>query len=356
MIDIVILCPVEVEFKKIRKILTNSKSTQYKKLSFDFGQIKAKSYNWNIAVIEPDLNLSSFGLKVNEAISTLNPKYVFLAGIAGGIKDPKIGDIVIGTKAYFYEGGKETNEGFVARPRIIENKSNDLLTIAKRITREIKQKNTEFHFGAIASGNKVLASLDSQSIEIIKKHYNDTQALEMESYEFALAASRLEIPYLNIRGISDLIDGKTKSDSDGHQETVSEEVAIFLYQLICNLPAPIQKVYYSDTVNFATKRFSLVEARKMGIATLSFKDNFIEVKEEMRIFKISTLESVEHIKMGGDLKPNWVRITFFENGKLEERFYSEKSSFGSGNWIGGSEKLLVHFENFKKKQLVLNYD
>ena len=76
MIDIVILCPVEVEFKIIRKILTNSKPTRYKKLSFDFGQIKAKSYNWNIAVIEPDLNLSSFGLKVNEAISTLNPKYV----------------------------------------------------------------------------------------------------------------------------------------------------------------------------------------------------------------------------------------------------------------------------------------
>ena len=72
-------------------------------------------------------------LKVNEAISSLSPKYVFLAGIAGGIKDPKIGDIVIGTKAYFYEGGKETNKGFVARPRIIENKSHELLKIANSI-------------------------------------------------------------------------------------------------------------------------------------------------------------------------------------------------------------------------------
>ena len=355
MIDIVILCPVEVEFKIIRKILTNSKPTQYKKLSFDFGQILANSYNWNIAVIEPDLNLNLFGLKVNEAISTLSPKYVFLAGIAGGIKDPKIGDIVIGTKAYFYEGGKETNDGFVARPRIIENKSNELLTIAKRITREIKQKNTEFHFGAIASGNKVLASLDSQSIEIIKKHYNDTQALEMESYEFALAVSRLGKPYLNIRGISDLIDGKTKSDSEGHQELASEKVADFLQQLICNLPVPTQNLHYSNTVNFATKIFSATETRKLGIATLSFNDSFIEVKEEVKKYKIEILESVEYIKMGGDLKPNWVRITFLNNGKLEERFFSEKQLFGLGNWVGGSNKLLGQFEEFKKRQLVLNF-
>lgn len=354
MIDIVILCPVEVEFKIIRKILTNSKPTQYKKVSFDFGKIKAKSYNWNIAVIEPDLNLNSFGLKVNEAISTLNPKYVFLAGIAGGIKDPKIGDIIIGTKAYFYEGGKETTKGFVARPRIIENNSNELLTLAKRITREINPIRTNFHFGAIASGNKVLSSLDSQSIEIIKKHYNDTQALEMESYEFALAASRLEIPYLNIRGISDLIDGKTKSDSEGHQESASEEVAIFLHQLICNLPVPTQKIHYTQTVNFAYKKFSFAETRKLGIATLSFNDTFIEVKEEEKIFRIEILESVEHIKMGGDLKPNWVRITYFENDKLEERFYSEKLSFGFGNWIGGSKKLFAQFENFKKRQLVFH--
>ncbi len=355
MIDIVILCPVEVEFKIIRKILINSKPTQYKNLSFDFGQIKTKNNNWNIAVIEPDLNLNSFGLKVNEAISTLNPKFVFLAGIAGGIKDPKIGDIVIGTKAYFYEGGKETAQGFFARPRIIENKSNELLTIAKRITREIKPLNTNFHFGAIASGNKVLASLDSQSIEIIKKHYNDTQALEMESYEFALAASRLEIPYLNIRGISDLIDGKTKSDSEGNQKIASKEVAKFLHQLISNLPKPTQRFHYIQKVNFASKKFSFSETRKLGKAILSFNDTFIEVKEDENIYRIEILESVEYIKMGGDLKPNWVRVTFFEDEKLEERYYSEKLSFDFGNWIGGSKKLLVQFEEFKKRQLVLNF-
>ena len=352
MIDIAILCPIEPEFKIIRKVLPKSKPAKYQNLSFDLGKIKTDIFEWNIAIIEPEFYLNSFGLKVNEVITTLNPKYIFLAGVAGGIKDSKIGDIVIGTKAYFYEGGKETDKGFVSRPRVVENQSKKLLTIAKRISRESSSINTVIHFGAIASGNKVLASTDSQSIEIIKKHYNDTQAIEMESYDFALAASRLGKPYLNIRGISDLIDGKAKSDSEGHQKMASEKVALFLQQLIYNLPIPPQEIYYSTKVNSSNEISSLIESRKLRKGILNFKDDFIEVSEDLKTSQIRNLQLVEHVKMKGDLRCNWVRVVFIKDGKEEERFYSNSSLVGLGNWIGGSRGLLKQFQEFKSRQIL----
>lgn len=351
MIDVVILCPVEVEFKIIQRILENPTSKQIQKVCFDYGRMKTPSYSWTIAVIEPDLNVNSFGVKVAEVINALRPKYVFLAGIAGGIKDAKIGDIVIGTKSYLYEGGKETPEGFVSRPRVVENQSFELLTLAKRLSREIKIIGGRFHFGAIASGNKVLANKDSRSVEIIKKHYNDTQAIEMEAYEFSLVASRCNVPYLNIRGISDLIDGKAQSDSEGHQEIASKKVAKFLSQFIPHLPVPHQKIYYSEIVNYTDQRFTFLQKRNLKKVILNIKDTFIEIEEKETKVRIENLESVEYIKMGGDVKPNWVRITYLEDDQIEEKFYSEKQFLEYGNWVGGSKKLFAHFEDFKKRQL-----
>ncbi|MFT4666201.1 MAG: nucleoside phosphorylase [Polaribacter sp.] len=355
MIDIVIICPVEVEFKIIRKIIINPKSATVKNLSFDFGEITTKHFSWNIAIIEPELNLNSFSLRVSEVIRTLNPRYVLLAGVAGGIKDPKIGDIVIGTKAYLYEGGKETEAGFEARPRMIENKSKELLTLAKRISREIDSADTAFYFGAIASGNKVLADLDSHTIGIIKNNYGDSQAVEMESYEFAQAASQLKKQYINIRGISDLIGGKAKSDSDGNQENAIKKVADFVKQFIYRLPKTPQREHYSFVANSSSKDFKALSVRKLNKTNLVFKDDYIEIKELGQTYLLRDIETIKHVTMGGDLRPNWVKIVFSSKGKSELRFYSDQSSLGINNWIGGSRKLLKAFREFEERQISLSF-
>src|SRR5438045_977635 len=59
---------------------------------------------------------------VNAAIETerviqhFNPTYLFFLGVAGGLKDVKVGDIVIGTEVIGYERGK-SNDEFLSRPQ-----------------------------------------------------------------------------------------------------------------------------------------------------------------------------------------------------------------------------------------------
>jgi len=362
-IDIAIICPVEVEFQIIRKILSHPRSvtTKQHNLSFDFGQVAGDHFIWNIAVIEPELNCCSFELKTNDVIQTLKPKYVFLAGVAGGIKDVAIGDIVISTKAYGYESGKETKEGFKSRPKVKENESKMLLTLARRITRmqetdpDLEFSHQQVHFGAIASGEKVVAATISETYKIIKDHYNDSLAIEMEAYAFALVAGREKISYLNIRGISDLIDGKSKADQAGSQQNAAQNVAIFLKTLIRQLPLSEQTTNHSLNVHVAKKPLPFTALRTSQKGVLYFKEGWIELQEDEKYIPIRNIKKIEHVKMNGDFSKSWINIKYQENNVDRELYFSSCFPFaGWGAWFGGSKKLLKHFNEHKKRQVIFS--
>ena len=61
--------------------------------------------------------------------------------------------------------------------------------------------------GAIAAGEKVLASSDSEIYNLLRSTYEDALAIEMEGHGFFQATYRhAEILALIVRGLSDLID------------------------------------------------------------------------------------------------------------------------------------------------------
>jgi len=144
------------------------------------------------------------------------------------------------TKAYGYEYGKET-ESFKTRPEAPES-TYDLIQRARAVARnkkwidrihgEFKQLPKAF-VGPIASGEKVLASTQSTTYELIRSSYNDALAIDMESVGFLRAThANRELMSIVIRGISDLINGKYKSDSEGSQELASRNAAAFVFELI----------------------------------------------------------------------------------------------------------------------------
>ena len=52
------------------------------------------------------------------AITHFKPQIILFVGIAGGIKDVGLGDIVVATKVYGYESGRVEAQGFRSRPEV----------------------------------------------------------------------------------------------------------------------------------------------------------------------------------------------------------------------------------------------
>lgn len=237
-----ILTPIPVEHQAILAHLVSPAEIEVEGNYYVQGTVKDK----------PDLRVvlqltgpgnTTVALATDKAIRHFQPMVVILAGIAGGVKDVEIGDIAVGTKFYGYESGKETNEGFMIRPAA-GSYSPDLVALAQVVARKghwkrrVKGDTTRSKviFGPIASGDKVIAAGDGATARLLKQAYNDTTALEMESNGFGQAMQHHPgIRFMNIRGVSDLLEGKAQTDQDGSREQAAEHMAGFVFELLFEL-------------------------------------------------------------------------------------------------------------------------
>jgi nucleoside phosphorylase len=244
--QILILTPISVEYRAVRAHLSAIQSKMYEGQLYETGQFQGKAGTYQVTIRETGSKNSIVALAVERAIRLFNPELVFLTGIAGSIKDANIGDIVVGTKAYGYESGKDTQTGVVARPDVLPY-NNFLIETARMVSRneEWRKRTSDqalgarVFFGPIASGDKVITTTDSPLYHYLKQHYNDTLALEMESIGFTTAmANYPNLPAANIRGISDLLDHK----SDNFQQMASERAAAFLFELLYCIDMPVKDV------------------------------------------------------------------------------------------------------------------
>lgn len=237
--DIVILCPLAIEYHHVRQHLFDLQTYISEKDSalYELGKYQGKHKEYDVAIRQIGKSNEVIAMATVQAIQSFNPVFVFLVGVAGGVKDVKIGDVVIATKAYGYESGKETKKGFLSRPDVKEF-SPRLVDQARHIVHR-KGKGSSFPyqiiFGPIASGNKVIAS-KQEIYNHIKRNYNDTNALEMESIGFAKAVNNYNSVHgINIRGISDLLSNKAKSDALGNQAVAAEHAAQVTFKLLDNI-------------------------------------------------------------------------------------------------------------------------
>ncbi|MCB0631633.1 MAG: hypothetical protein R2824_02495 [Saprospiraceae bacterium] len=228
---IAILSPIEVEYSAVRRFVEDRREQIRGNIIYEVGRYETS----RIVLRQTGATNQACMLATEKVIRDFEPDYLFLVGVAGGLKDVAIGDLLVGTKIYAYEIGKETANGFVTRP---ESFRPDPLLIEKarfvaRNFSDLAGIDYQVFFGAIASGEKVITSQNSRVAQMIRSNYNDALAVEMESFGFIQAVSEhVKIRSMVIRGISDLLDDKSKMDATGTQYLASTRAATFAFELI----------------------------------------------------------------------------------------------------------------------------
>lgn len=176
------------------------------------------------------------------------PRAVFFVGVAGSLKaDVGIGDVLVGTKIYAYDGAKHVDGTVLARPDSWIAPHGLLQTALHILKNDAWQKRIaggrdrtgqelpKVHFKPIAAGEAVLSS-DSGLREMLFRNYNDAAAIEMESAGLAGAGSLGGVETLTVRGISDRADGgKEAADAAGSQEKAAAHAAAAAIEIIAAL-------------------------------------------------------------------------------------------------------------------------
>ncbi|MBL7781576.1 MAG: 5'-methylthioadenosine/S-adenosylhomocysteine nucleosidase [Saprospiraceae bacterium] len=242
-LTVLLLTPLQLEFDAVARHVHNRKSTVLEAATYETGSFDGAHHSYRVVLCQPGMKNVEMALATERAIQKFQPQFVLLIGIAGGVKDVHIADVLIATKAYGYDAGKEDADGFKARPSA-ESFSADLLTYAQQLSRSPawKKRTTDqapdasIFLGPIAAGDKVVASTNNPTFQRIKQHFNDTLGLEMEVAGFATALQKYRhIHSLAIRGISDLCEGKSETDKENWQPVAADRAAAVAFELLYQL-------------------------------------------------------------------------------------------------------------------------
>lgn len=191
-------------------------------------------------IAQKDVIVAKSGIgKVNAAITTsaLCLKYdidlIINTGVAGGLFPINSGDIVV-SKGVLYsdvdvtEIDKDLPIGQIPGDPYIVFSDDALIKKAKNI---LEQLNLSYRVGMIASGDQFVT--DSLKLKPLQGVINQLYAVEMESMAVAITAYKFKVPFIVLRGISDVIDDTLQVQMyENFVDEIADNTAKFIIKFV----------------------------------------------------------------------------------------------------------------------------
>ncbi|MFO7969467.1 MAG: 5'-methylthioadenosine/adenosylhomocysteine nucleosidase [Bacillota bacterium] len=176
--------------------------------TFYLGKIQDKE----VVIVKSDIG------KVNAAITaTILANYykvdsIINTGVAGGLKPTELGDIIIAKGLSYFDVSltaiDETPYGKMGEDPLIIKTDEKLINKARAVFDDLNYK---YRVGNIVSGDKFVTKL--RYLDKISKNVDNILACEMEGMAIAITAHKFNIPFISIRGISDIVEDNLQTNS-----------------------------------------------------------------------------------------------------------------------------------------------
>ncbi|HEV7483031.1 MAG TPA: 5'-methylthioadenosine/S-adenosylhomocysteine nucleosidase [Solirubrobacterales bacterium] len=234
----VILSAIAPEQEAVLRMLHDLDEEEHRGTIYPGGRFRSVTSEWTVHTVLIGAGGDRAAFEAERAINRFDPEVVLFVGVAGGIKDVSLGDVVVATDIYGYESGKAADD-FISRPHVGRSD----FALERRAERE-RQSSDWFEgpeppavvVAPIVAGAKVVASTRSLTYRFIRENYDQAVAVEMEGAGFLEAAhANRSVRALVVRGISDLLDDKETSDREGWQRRAADHAARFAFHMLSKI-------------------------------------------------------------------------------------------------------------------------
>ncbi len=242
---IVILTALDSEYTAVLAYLKNPQGQQYKGSNYQLGDyVTPHQQRWQVVVRkQADQGNPAAAQETERAINGFQPQYVFFVGVAGGIKDVALGDVVAAKTVKGYEKGKVHSNETIVRGDV-HHASPALQELANKVVNQARWQDklpatnktrSKAIVEIIASGEKVVTDPEFAGLT---KACSDAVATEMEGIGFLQTIHQNQyVQGIVIRGISDLLV-KTPEHDETWQPIAARNAAAFAFAMLDEL-APV---------------------------------------------------------------------------------------------------------------------
>jgi nucleoside phosphorylase len=253
---IVILTALPLEYEAVVAYLPQRrKEIKSDNTIYEMGDYVTPKAPWQVVVGKLTAQGNYQAARETEwAITHFNPTYMFFVGVAGGLKDVQLGDVVAASFVRGYESGKTEEDKWKSRAQV-EHSSYALLQLAQNLAGESQwlkklftpaQPAPKARVCPIASGEKVVAS--RAFLAQLQETCSDAVAVEMEALGFlGTFRAKPQVQGIVIRGISDLVVDKSQSDAKGWQPIAACHAAAFAFAMLDKLAFPVVPITQIST-------------------------------------------------------------------------------------------------------------